>query len=108
MKTKTIRLPEEILRGVAYRAEKEDIEESTAIRKLLREGIMEYATKLYSLGEITLGESAQLAGVSLRKMLETLLNKGVRGNVTLSQQKKAIAHAKITQINTRSARCQLN
>ncbi|WXG41549.1 MAG: UPF0175 family protein [Candidatus Freyarchaeum deiterrae] len=94
MKTKTIRLPEEILRGVAFRAEKEDIEESTTIRKLLREGIMEYATKLYSLGEITLGESAQLAGVSLRKMLETLLNKGVSGNVTLSQQKKAIAHAK--------------
>lgn len=41
MKTKTIRLPEEILRGIAYRAEKEDIEESTAIRKLLREGLIE-------------------------------------------------------------------
>jgi predicted HTH domain antitoxin len=94
MKTKTIRLPEEILRGIAYRAEKEDIEESTAIRKLLREGLMEYATKLYKEGEITLEEAAQLAGISLRRMLETLLNKGIRGNVTLSQQKKTLEHVK--------------
>ncbi|MBS7248997.1 MAG: UPF0175 family protein [Candidatus Freyarchaeota archaeon] len=94
MKTKTIRLPEEILKGIAYTAEKEDIEESTAIRKLLREGLIEYAAKLYSDGEITLGESAQLAGVSLRSMLEILLNKGIRGNITLNQQKRAIEHAK--------------
>jgi len=94
MKTKTIRLPEEILKGIAYTAKREDIEESTAIRKLLREGLIEYAAKLYKDGEITLGESAQLAGISLRRMLETLLNKGIRGNVTLSQQKKSIEHAK--------------
>ncbi len=31
MKTKTIRLLEEVLRGITYRAEREDIEESTAI-----------------------------------------------------------------------------
>nr|MDO8082804.1 UPF0175 family protein [Candidatus Freyarchaeota archaeon] len=94
MKTKTIRLPEEILRGISYRAEMEDIEESTAIRKLLREGLMEYATKLYRDGEISLGEAATLSGVSLRKMLETLLNKGIRGNVTLNQQRKSLEHAK--------------
>ncbi|MEM2959090.1 MAG: UPF0175 family protein [Candidatus Jordarchaeaceae archaeon] len=94
MKTKTIRLPEEILKGIAYRAEKEDIEESTAIRKLLREGLIEYAAKLYRDGETTLGESVQLAGVSLRRMLEILLNKGIRGNITLNQQKRAMEHAK--------------
>ncbi|MEX2707449.1 MAG: UPF0175 family protein [Candidatus Freyarchaeota archaeon] len=94
MKTKTIRLPEEILRGVAFRAEREDIEESTAIRKLLREGLVEYASKLYKNGEITLEEAAKLAGVSLRTMLETLWSKGIRGNVTLRQQKKSLEYAK--------------
>jgi predicted HTH domain antitoxin len=94
MKTKTLRIPEDILESVSYRAKKEDVEESTAMRQLIKLGIIEYAAQLYKRGEITLQEAARLSHVSLRKMLDILLEKGIRGNITMEQQQKALRLAK--------------
>jgi len=47
MITKTIRLPEDISERISYRAKKEDIDESVAIRQLIKLGLKEYAVNLY-------------------------------------------------------------
>ncbi|MCD4845686.1 MAG: sarcinarray family MAST domain-containing protein, partial [Methanosarcinales archaeon] len=59
METKTVRLTSDMLKGVAYRAKMEDIDEYTAIRQLMKFGVMWYAVNLYKIGKITLSEAAE-------------------------------------------------
>jgi predicted HTH domain antitoxin len=94
METKTVRLTEDILKGVSYRARLEDVDESTAIRQFIKLGVMWYVVDLYKRGKITLGEAAELSGVSLRRMLDILAEHGVKGNVKMNQQVKALDYAK--------------
>ena len=90
MITKTIRLPEELSSKISYRARKEDVDESDAIRQLIKLGLREYAVNLYKDRKMTLREASELAGVSLREMLDLLREHGIEGNVTLKQQQKAL------------------
>ncbi|MBU3966840.1 MAG: UPF0175 family protein [Euryarchaeota archaeon] len=94
METKKVRLTDDILKGVSYTAKMEGVDESSALSKLLKLGVMWYATNLYKLGKITLAEAAELSNVSLRKMMDILEEQGIKGNVTLKQQMKAIDHAR--------------
>lgn len=94
METKTVHLTEDILKGVSYRAKMEDIDESTAIKHFIRFGVMWYVVELYKAGKITLAEAAELSGVSLRRMLDILAEHGVKGNVKMKQQMKALEYAK--------------
>ena len=94
METKTVRLTENLLKGVSYRAKMEDVDESTAIRQFIRLGVMWYVVELYKRGKITLEEAAELSGVSLRRMLDILAEHGVKGNVKMNQQIKALNYAR--------------
>jgi predicted HTH domain antitoxin len=87
---KTVRIPDKLLKAVKRRAKSEDIDESTAIRQLLSIGVKNYAVDLYRDGKITLREASELADVTIREMIDILLDRGVKGNVRLDQQKKAI------------------
>ena len=87
---KTIRLPKSLTRAILHRVRAENVDESTAIRQLLALGVQDYAVKLYSAGKVTLNEAAALANLSLREMVDVLLAHGVKGNITLDQQMKAI------------------
>ncbi|NQE46642.1 hypothetical protein C5S31_11535 [ANME-1 cluster archaeon GoMg2] len=87
---KKVHLTEDILKGVSYRAKQEDVDESTAIRQFIRLGVMWYVVELYKRGKITLGEAAELSGVSLRRMLDILAEHGVKGNVKMKQQIRAL------------------
>jgi len=89
---KSLRIPEELLKGVRYLARRERVDESTATRQLISLGAAEYAVRLYKDGKITLSEAADLAGVTSREMLEILLDHGVKGNVTVSQQRRALEY----------------
>ncbi len=53
-------------------------------------GATEYAVQLYREGKVTLREAATMADTTVREMIEILLEHGVKGNVTLDQQRKAI------------------
>lgn len=53
-----------------------------------------YAVNLYKIGKITLAEAAELSNVSLRKMIDILEEHGVKGNVTMKQQIRALYYAK--------------
>ena len=94
MKTKTVHLTEDLLRGVSYRTKMEDVDESTAIRQFIKLGVMWYVVELYKAGRITLEEAAELAGISLRRMLDILAEHGVKGNVKMKQQIRALDYAK--------------
>lgn len=88
--SKTVRLPEELFRVIEHRARLEKVDESAAIRQLLALGAEGYAIGLFRQGKITLNEAAELAGVTLRRMIDLLQQHGVRGNVRLDQQRKAL------------------
>jgi predicted HTH domain antitoxin len=88
--SKTVRLPEELFRVIEHRARHEKTDESTAIRQLLALGAEEYAVELFRQGKITLNEAAELAGVTLRQMIDLLQRHGVKGNVRLDQQRRAL------------------
>jgi predicted HTH domain antitoxin len=92
MITKTIRLPEDISERISYRAKKEDIDESVAIRQLIKLGLREYAVNLYREKKATLREACELADVSLREMLELLMEHGIKGNVTMKQQQRSLEY----------------
>ena len=87
---KTIRLPEDLARAILHRARLENVDESTAIRQLLAIGVKDYAVKLYREGKTSLTEAANLANITVREMIDLLLDHGVKGNIRADQQKKAI------------------
>lgn len=88
---KSLRIPAELLKAIRYRARRERLDESTAIRQLIAMGATEYAVGLYRDGKVTLNEAADVASLSPREMIEVLWDHGVRGNVTVDQQRKALA-----------------
>ncbi len=90
MITKTIRLPEDLSVRIGYRAKKEDVDESDAIRQLIRLGLREYAVNLYRDRKMTLREASELADVSPIEMLDLLMEHGVKGNVSLKQQQRSL------------------
>ncbi len=87
---KTVRLPEDLAKAILRRAEIEMVDESTAIRQLLALGVKDYAVQLYRMGKVTLTEAASLANMTVREMIDLLLDHGVKGNIRADQQRKAI------------------
>lgn len=94
METKIVNMNSDILKGVSYRVKMEDVDENTAINQLVKLGVMWYATNLYKIGKITLSDAAELSNVSKRKMLDMLEEYGIKGNVSMKQQIKALEYAK--------------
>ena len=83
---KSLRVTPEILQMVRDCAARRSIDESTAMRQLMKEGGIRYVVGLYQRGEVTLGEAARLASTTPRDMRETLWQHGVQGNMTLEQE----------------------
>ncbi len=72
----TARLKLELLKEIQELAKEESIDRSSAIQRLLKIGLKEYkiekALNLYRDGKVTLWKAAELAGVSLRQMMEEI------------------------------------
>ena len=84
MKTKSIRMPDELLRAVKLVEQTERIEEAVAIRKLLRAGLEWYLANMYRRGEITLREAAERLDRSQSDTIDLFLRAGIRGNLDAS------------------------
>ena len=82
MTTKTLRLPDVLAAAVHEVGFREDIEDSTAMRKLLRMGYETYLTEQYRAGRLSLREVARRLGISLSETMDALRQKGIAGNVT--------------------------
>ena len=81
MKTKTLRIPEQLAGAVRDVGLAEHIEESAAMRKLLYLGFERYLADRYRAGEISLRDMARQLGMSLSDALDLLQRQGIPGNV---------------------------
>lgn len=93
---KTTRIPKKVLKVIEYRVNKEGLDESTVIRQFLQLGVKQYVSKLYKDGELSLREASDLLGVSVRETLEILWEEGVKGNILVSTQLRALELARKT------------
>ena len=82
MTTKTLRLPDELAEAVHDVGASEHIEESTAMRKLLRLGYESYVADQYRAGRISLRQAAHRMDASLSETLDALRRLGIAGNVS--------------------------
>lgn len=76
LKTVTARLPKETLEEIEAIAERERIDRSELIRRLLDAALAQRrigeAVEAYREGKVTLWRASEMAGVSLRKMMEII------------------------------------
>lgn len=72
-KTLTTRIPDELEKDVEDISKEESLDKSATARKLLKKSVKNYklekALERYKKGEISLGKAAELAEVSIRKLL---------------------------------------
>lgn len=94
MVPKTTRIPKNILKVIEFRVNKEGVDESTVIRQLLHLGVRQYVSRLYKEGEVSLREASELLGAPIRETLEILWQEGVKGNILVSIQLKALELAR--------------
>ena len=92
MHAKSIRIPEDMLRAIELVEDREHIEESTAIRKLIRTGLETYVARLYREGAVTLREAADRLGLDLVATLDLLMDYGVKGNLDAADVLRSIDH----------------
>lgn len=81
MITKSIRMPDDLLEAIMIVEKEEKIEETTAIRKLIRIGYETYIGDLYKAGKLSLADISRYLGINQIEALELLLSRGVKGNL---------------------------
>ncbi len=81
MKTKSIRIPKDMMAAIEIVEKEEKIEESTAMRKLIRIGFETYIGSLYKQGKVTLRQAAKLLNLSQIEAMNLFLDAGIKGNL---------------------------
>ncbi len=87
-----VRLPEKLLRLLEEKAEEENIDRSTAIRQMIAKGLAEYkkekAARRYREGKTSISGAAEMAGLTIREMIDYLIERGYRSSYTYEDLKK--------------------
>ena len=81
-----------MLKAIELVQSREHIEESTAIRKLIRIGLEIYIARLYRQGAITLREAADRLGLDLVATVDLLMDYGITGNLDAADVLASIEH----------------
>ena len=84
MKTKSLRISREISEAIELVERQEHIEESSAMRKVIRMGFETYVADLYKQGKVTLREAARLLHVDQIEAMNMFLDAGIKGNLETS------------------------
>ena len=84
MKTKSIRIPKDMMAAIEIVEKEEKIEESTAMRKLIRIGFETYIGNLYKQGKVTLRQAAKLLNLNQIEAMNLFLDAGIKGNLDAS------------------------
>ena len=82
--TKSIRIPKDMMAAIEIVEKEEKIEESTAMRKLIRIGFETYIGNLYKQGNVTLRQAAKLLNLSQIETMNLFLDAGIKGNLDAS------------------------
>jgi metal-responsive CopG/Arc/MetJ family transcriptional regulator len=87
-----IRLPKKMLKLLEEKAKEENIDRSTAIRQMIANALGEYkkekAARLYSEGKVSISGAAEKAEISIREMIDYLLEKGYKSSYTYEDLKR--------------------
>lgn len=82
----TARVPDDIYERIEMIRKEEQLDRSTAIKRLLERGIedwqLETAVRQYQDGAISIGRAADLAGLSIWRFLDVLDDRGIEANYT--------------------------
>ncbi len=93
----TVRLPEKIVKTLDTRAKEEKLDRTTVLRKFLEEAIrnwrIEEATKLYKEGKISTSGAAKIAGLTVGEIMDELVRRGVKSDLTVGEYKESLATA---------------
>ena len=84
MKTKSLRIPKDMVSAIELVEKEEKIEESTAMRKLMRIGFETYVGDLYKRGKVTLREASRLLNMNQIEVMNIFLDAGIKGNLDAS------------------------
>src|SRR4030042_2400893 len=84
MKTKSLRIPKEMMAALDLVEKEEKIEEATAMRKLMKIGFETYVGNLYKQGKVTLREAARLLNLDQIEKMNIFLDAGIKGNLDAS------------------------
>ena len=91
-KTITTRLPDKYVQGLKIVEDKEDIDTSTAVRKLLATAIatwkQEYAVDQYKQGKFSFGQASKFAEISVWEFPNLLKDHKVPLNYTIEELQK--------------------
>lgn len=100
-KTVATRIPTELEEEISRFMKEEGLDKSTAIRRILEIGVSEWkkkrAIELYRSGKATLWKASQIAGSSLREMLDELNRLKIPTHVTARDLKEDIEAAKTSE-----------
>ncbi len=94
----TTRLPKEMLSEIERLAQREKVDRSELIRRLLdfalKQKRVEEAVQAYQDGRVTLWKAAEMAGVSLRRMMEIVKEKKIPVSYTLDDLKRDLDYVR--------------
>jgi len=89
-----VRIPKKMLEVLEERAEEENVDRSTIIRQLVVKGLKEYkkekAARLYRSGRISMSGAAEQAELTIREMIDYLIENGYRSEYSYEDLRKEI------------------
>lgn len=98
LETVTTRLPQKTLQEIESIAEKEKVDRSELIRRLLDAALqqrrIDEAINAYREGKVTLWKASEMAGISLREMMETVKEKKIPIPYTQDDLNRDIEHVR--------------
>ena len=105
LQTVTTRLPQKTLEEIEAIAEKEKVDRSELIRRLLdaalRERRIHEAVKNYRDGKVTLWRASEMASLSLREMMEIMKEQKVPVPYTIDDLDRDLEHVKRSRRSVR-------
>lgn len=97
MKLLSIRLKEDFMKEAQKLAELEMVDKSAIIREALERGFSEVklkiALEMFSKGKSSTSEAAKIAGLSVGEMMDEIVKRGLKPNITKEDLKGSLERA---------------
>lgn len=97
MKNVSIRLRGDFMKEAERLAKLETVDKSVIIREALEKGLadvkLEIAIEIFSKGKASTSETAEIAGLSIGEVMDELVKRGVKPNITKEDIKGSLERA---------------
>ena len=97
MKNISVRLTEEFVKEAQKLAELEMVDKSIIIREALEKGFeeirLEAALDIFRKGKASTSEAAEIAGLSIGEMMDEIIKRGLKPNITKEDLKGSLEKA---------------